>query len=172
MRPLKSFAFALPLIFAASLAQAQTNPPSTTVIESGKIRFYETHEIRGEENFQISQSSNGELVLQAKTDLPFIGEEKKPLVNTTLRTAKDLTPQSFAIKGSTLLDVEEDTSIIVQNNTATVQDLGQNKSVQLPPNFFTMSGYVPLTVEMMLVRYWLAHGRPASIALLPVARPS
>jgi len=168
MRPLKSFALALPLIFAASLAQAQTNPPSTTVIESGKIRFYETHEIRGEENYQISQSSNGELVLQAKTDLPFIGEEKKPLVNTTLRTAKDLTPQSFAIKGSTLLDVEEDTSIVVQNNTATVQDLGQNKSVQLPPNFFTMSGYVPLTVEMMLVRYWLAHGRPASIALLPV----
>ena len=170
MKPLNSFVLALPLIFAASLAQAQNsaNPPSTTAIESGKIQFYETHQIVGEENYQLSQSSNGELVLQAKTELPFAGQDKKPLVNVTLRTAKDLTPQSFAIKGLTLLELEEDTSITVLNNTATVQDRGQNKPVQLPRNFFTMSGYVPVTVEMMLVRYWLAHGRPASIALLPV----
>lgn len=30
-----------------------------------------------------------------------------------------------------------------------------------------MSGYVPVTMEMMLIRYWLAHGRPASVTLLP-----
>ncbi len=170
MRPLKFLVLALPLIFAASLVQSQTNlqnTSGTTVIESGKIRFYETHQIRGEETYQINQSPNGDLLLQAKTDLPFAGEDKKPLVNMTLRTAKDLTPQSFAIKGTTLLELEEDTSITVQDNTAIVQDRGQNKSAQLPRNFFTMSGYVPVTVEMMLVRYWLAHGRPASIALLP-----
>ena len=31
-----------------------------------------------------------------------------------------------------------------------------------------MSGYVPLAIEMMLVRYWLTHGQPKSIQLLPV----
>jgi len=165
MRPLKSFVLALPLIFAATLAHAQN---TSNPIESGKIGFYDTHQSVGEEIYQLSQSSNGELVLQAKTELPFMGEKKKPLVNATLRTAKDLTPRSFAIKGPTLLGLEEDTSITVQGNTATVQDGGQNKLVELPRNFFTMSGYVPLTVEMMLVRYWLAHGRPASLALLPV----
>jgi imidazolonepropionase-like amidohydrolase len=137
------------------------------LIESGKIRFYETKQIRGEETYQINQSANGDLIVQARTDLPFAEQENKPLVNATLRTAKDLTPQSFEIKGPTLLDLEEATSITVQGKTATIQDRGQNNSVEAPRNFFTMSGYVPVSVETMLIRYWLAHGRPASIALLP-----
>lgn len=148
---------------------AQTaNQTSTTVLtESGKIRFYETKQIRGEETYQINQSPNGELTVQSRTDLPFAEQEKKPLVNATLRTTKDFTPQSFAIKGPTLLEIEEDTSITIQGKTANVEDRGQKKSIEVPRNFFTMSGYVPLTIEMMLVRYWLAHGRPASITLVP-----
>ncbi|HEU4433984.1 MAG TPA: hypothetical protein VFR51_11445, partial [Pyrinomonadaceae bacterium] len=146
-------------LFAANFTHAQT--------ETGKIRFYETKQIRGEETYQITKSPNGELIVQAKTDLPFAEQEQKPLVNLTLRTTKDLTPLSFSVKGPTLLDLEEDTSITVQGTTANVLDRGQNKSVQTPRNFFTMSSYLPLTLEMMLVRYWLAHGRPASIALLP-----
>ena len=160
----KSILAGLLLLFAASLAQAQAG---TVLIESGKIRFYETKQIRGEETYQINQSANGDLIVQARTDLPFAEQENKPLVNATLRTAKDLTPQSFEIKGPTLLDLEEATSITVQGKTATIQDRGQNKSVEAPRNFFTMSGYVPVSVETMLIRYWLAHGRPASIALLP-----
>ena len=144
---------------AASFANAQT--------ESGKFRFYETKELRGEETYQITQSPNGELTVQAKTDLPFAQQEKNPLLNLTLRTSKDLTPLSFSIKGPTLLEIEEDTSISVQGTTANFLDRGQNKSVQVSTNFFTMSGCLPLTLEMMLVRYWLAHGRPRSIPLLP-----
>jgi imidazolonepropionase-like amidohydrolase len=160
----KSILAGLLLLFSASLAQAQAG---TVLIESGKIRFYETKQIRGEETYQINQSANGDLIVQARTDLPFAEQENKPLVNATLRTAKDLTPQSFEIKGPTLLDLEEATSITVQGKTATIQDRGQNNSVEAPRNFFTMSGYVPVSVETMLIRYWLAHGRPASIALLP-----
>lgn len=95
------------LLFAASLAQAQAG---SVLIDSGKIRFYETKQIRGEETYQINQSPNGDLIVQARTDLPFAEQENKPLVNATLRTAKDLTPQSFEIKGPTLLDLEEATS--------------------------------------------------------------
>ncbi|HKN83978.1 MAG TPA: amidohydrolase family protein [Pyrinomonadaceae bacterium] len=159
------------LVIAANLTRANfqntPQPSSTAEIESGKIRFYETKQIRGEETYQINQSAGGELVLQVKTDMPFAEQEKKPLVNVTLRTTKDFTPKSFAIKGPTLLEIDEDTSINVQENTASVQDRGQNNSIRVPGNFFTMSGYVPVTVEMMLIRYWLAHGQPASLALLP-----
>ena len=154
---------ALSLIFAASVAHAQVNSHG----ETGKFRFYETKQIRGEETYQIDQSPSGELTIKAKTDLPFAEQEKKPLVNVTLRTTKDFTPLSFAIKGPTLLEIEEDTSVTIQGGRATIQDRGQNNSIALPADFFTMSGYVPLTVEMVLIRYWLAHGRPASIALLP-----
>jgi imidazolonepropionase-like amidohydrolase len=171
MKHTKSIILGLSLLLAVALTQTQVNSQNQTtsdvVIETGKIRFYETHEIRGEETYQIRQLPNGKLIVESKTDLPFAGQEKKPLVNATLRTAKDFTPESFAIIGPTLLEIEEDTLISIQDKTASVYDRGQKKSITVPQNFFTMSGYVPVSVEVMLVRYWLAHGRPASIPLLP-----
>ena len=162
MNHTKSILVGLTLLFAATVTQAQN-----VLIDSGKLRFYETKQIRGEETYQINQLANGDLIVEAKTELPFVDQENKPLVNATLRTAKDLTPTSFTIKGPILLDQEEATSITIQGKTASIQDRGQNKSIEVPREFFTMSGYVPVTMEMMLIRYWLAHGRPASVTLLP-----
>ena len=136
--------------------------------ETGKFRFYETKQIRGEETYEIRRTDNGELVVQAKTDLPFAEQEEKPLVNATLRTKEDFTPLVFQTKGPTLLEIQEDTSINIQGRSASVQDRGRETTSAVPPTFFTLSGYVPLTTEMMLVRYWLIHGRPVSIPLLPV----
>ena len=168
MKLTKSIIFLLSVLSVVVFAQTQaTAQTGSDVTESGKIRFYETHENEGEENYQIKRSPNGELLLEAKTELPFAGQHTKPLVNSTLRTAKDFTPQSFTIKGLTLLEIQEDTSILIQDKTASVRDRGQNTSVTVSPRFFTMSGYVPVSIEMMLVRYWLAHDRPASIPLLP-----
>src|SRR5687768_15940317 len=118
----KSILAGLALLLAATLAQAQAD---SVLIDSGKIRFYETKQIRGEETYQINQSPNGDLIVQTKTELPFAQQDKKPLVNAILRAAKDLTPQSFEIKGPTLLDLEEATSITIQGKTATIQDRGQ-----------------------------------------------
>lgn len=137
------------------------------VIESGKFRFYELKQTRGEEDYTITRTSSGELLVQAKTTLPFAEQEAKPLVNATLRTKAEFTPLAFEIKGPTLLDIEENTSVQVAGGTASVSDRGKSETHKVPPAYFTLSGYVPVTMEMMLVRYWLAHGKPASIPLLP-----
>jgi imidazolonepropionase-like amidohydrolase len=155
------------------LAHGQVTKPEaaqtpSSSIESGKFRFYETKQIRGEETYELARSANGELVLTVKTGVPFAEQETKPQVSATLRTGSDGTPQAFQIKGPTLLEIEENTSILIQGTSAKIQDRGRETTVNVPRSFFTMSGYVPLTVEMMLVRYWLAHGRPQSIPLLPV----
>jgi len=81
--------FALTLLCLLLLSPVATNAQT---IENGKFRFYETKQIRGEENYSISRTSNGELIVQAKTDLPFAEQEKKPLVNATLRTSPEFTP--------------------------------------------------------------------------------
>ena len=172
MKLTKPIIFVLSVLSVVGLPQTQVNgqtagQAASNVTESGKIRFYETKQIMGEENYQIEQSPNGDLIVEAKIDLPFAGQNTKPQVNATLRTTKDFRPQSFTIKGPTLLEIQEDTSISIQDKTATVRDRGQNTSVTVSSQFFTMSGYVPVSIEMMLIRYWLAHDRPASIALLP-----
>ena len=146
MNQTKSILVSLSLLVAASLTQTVVNSQSekstSSSVESGKIRFYETHEIRGEENYQITQSPNGDLTLEVKTDLPFAGDEKKPLVNATLRTARDLTPQSFAIKGSTMLEIEEDTSVTVENKTALEMDKLLVEQLDLEQNSFAFFHHV------------------------------
>jgi hypothetical protein len=67
---------------------------SAQQIETGKFRIYETKQVRGEESYEIKRAENGGSIIQAKIDLPFMGEEKKPTLSSTLRTRNDLTPAS------------------------------------------------------------------------------
>jgi len=80
----------------------------------------------------------------------------------------DLTPKNFEIKGPTLLDIEENTSVLIEGTSAKIKDRGRDTTVDVSRNFFTMSGYVPVAIEMAMVRYWITHGKPQSISLLPV----
>ena len=56
---------------------------------------------------------------------------------------------------------------MIDEKTANVQDRGRNSTAAVAGNVFRLSGYVPVTMEMLLLRYWLAHGRPQSVRLLP-----
>src|SRR5437016_3661853 len=159
-----------------SRGPARQGSMAAQTIESGKFRVYETKQIQGEETYEISRTPHG-LIVQAKIDLPFMGEEKKPSLTATLRTKDDLTPELFEIKGIRPLEVEINTSITVTEKTATVREGSVAKAwrsptprvrqVVTPENFFTLGGYLPVTMEMMLVRYWQLHGRKNSVALLP-----
>jgi len=135
-------------------AQAQRKTrqakPLGQVIERGKFRFYETKQIRGEEDYTISRTTDDELFVQAKTTLPYAEQDTKPLVNAMLRTKADYTPRTLEIKGPVLLDIQENTSIQVRGQAASIKDRGSNKTLNLPLAYFTLSGYVPVTMEMML----------------------
>jgi len=135
-------------------------------IESGKFHIYELNQIQGEETYEIRRSEGG-LIVTAQIDLPFMGEDEKPSLKSTLRLRSDLTPESFQIKGIRPLEIAIDTSVTVEGKTATVREGERIKRTPVPENFFTFGGYVPVTMEMMLVRYWLAHQRQDSITLLP-----
>jgi len=161
--------FTLLALGGAAHAQVKT-PQANQVIETGKFRFYETKQIRGEEEYTITGAAGDELLVQAKTNMPFAEQDLKPLVNATLRTKKDSTPLTFEIKGPTLLDIEENTSVQVKGQLANIQDRGTNQTLKLPPVYFTLSGYVPVTMEMILVRYWLIHDKSTSIPLFPRER--
>src|SRR3954463_15525965 len=106
------------------------------VIETGKFNFYETKQIRGEESYSISQSAGGELLVQANTTIPYAEQEAKPLVNATLRTSTDSSPRAFEIKGPTLLELEENTSIQITRGRANVRDRGRNETVNVPSVYF------------------------------------
>jgi len=102
-----------------------------TAIETGKFHFYETKQIRGEETYEIRRADSGGLSVSAKTDLPFAEQEKKPLVNAALRMKSDFTPQSFDSKGTALLEIEGNTSIVVEGKTLLSRTVRNRKRASL-----------------------------------------
>jgi imidazolonepropionase-like amidohydrolase len=72
---------------------------------------------------------------------------------------KDLTPRDFQIKGKI-------------SRFSSIEDTVHGRSagaVTIPPgeNFFDIQGYAPVSVQMMLVRYWRTHGSPKTLKTLP-----
>jgi imidazolonepropionase-like amidohydrolase len=176
---LLGISFTLLSIHSSAVAQKARRESRPVVnVETGKIRFYETKQLQGEETYEIRRTSNGSLEATAKIDLPFMGEEgAKPSLRATLQTGEDLRPNSFQIQGTRPLGVPINTSISVRSDSATISRATSDappgtptlsaREVTVPKTFFTFGGYLPVTMEMMLVRYWLAHGRPSKLALLP-----
>jgi imidazolonepropionase-like amidohydrolase len=72
---------------------------------------------------------------------------------------KDLTPRDFQIKGKI-------------SRFSAIEDSVHGRSagqVTIPPgeNFFDIQGYAPVSVQMMLIRYWRSHGSPKTLKTLP-----
>lgn len=156
--------------------QPSSKAPAAKIIESGTFLFYETKQQQGQETYQIREN-RGRLQVTAKINLPYMGEEEKPELTAELVTRNDLSLDSFRIKGLRPLGIAVDTSIEVQGQSAVVRTANAAakpgtptmavRNVSASADSFAFGGYVPLTMEMMLVRHWLAHGRKASVSLLP-----
>lgn len=150
--------------------QAGVSAQEKTVIDSGKFRIYELKQLQGEEVYEVRRNNAGSTTITAEITLPFMGEDQKHKLNATLRTKADLTPESFQLKGVKLSELPVDTSITIQHNTAVVTDNSsstQTRQLPVSQKFFTYGGYMPVTMEMMLIHYWLAHGRVNPLPLLP-----
>jgi imidazolonepropionase-like amidohydrolase len=81
-------------------------------------------------------------------------------------------PLSFWVKGSTSRFSTIHDSVVIDRGRAriTVGDSSYSRVLTAPA--FPVAGYSPGTVQMMLLRYWNRHGRPAKLALLPTGSVS
>ncbi len=134
------------------------------VIEQGKFRLYDSGQIQGEENYKITREGD-DLVVASTLDLSPL-DIKGPLTST-LRVGKDLTPRQFTIKGTKASGDAVDISVAIEGRSAAVREAGQTRRMVVPERFFTLSGYAPASLQMMLVRYLLAHNIKNSVDILP-----
>ncbi len=63
--------------------------------------------------------------------------------------------------------VNVDTDVAVTDGVAAVRRNGQSSRVRLSPPAFAVDGYAPFAVQMLLLRYWQSHGRPAVVHVVP-----
>lgn len=154
------------LLFFAGYSSANKESDDQ-IIEEGKFRLYEARHVQGEETYKITREGDG-LALTATLDLSPLDVEG-PLA-ASLRVRPDLTPRQLTIKGRKASGNEVDLSVAIEGPVATVREGSQTKKIDLPGRFFTLSGYAPVSLQMMLIRYLVAQGVKNPVDILPAGR--
>src|SRR4029077_17272909 len=139
------------LLSVCSWAQTDASAP-----EQGIFHLHKFEQLIGRETYTLTRAQ-GEVAL--KSDFKFTDRGSAVPLTTTLIMEKDLTPRDFQIKGK----ISRFSSI---ENSVHGRSAGQ---VTIPPgeSFFDIQGYAPVSVQMMLVRYWRSHGSPKTLKTLP-----
>src|SRR3974390_239600 len=145
------------------VAFAQEPLPAT--VEQGKFTLHKFEQPIGDETYQIRRENNS---LVARIDFKFTDRGSEVPLSTTFRAAEDLTPQSFEIKGRTARPVSIDESVSIEEGQVHFRTHDKKSDLPTPAGaFFTIAGYAPTTMQMLMVRYWATHGSPAQLPTLP-----
>jgi imidazolonepropionase-like amidohydrolase len=162
---LTEFAKRLRWLFAALVAACLlTAATAAQQTECGRWKLYKFEQAIGQETCQISQE-NGYQVITDRFE--FTDRGSAVPLETTFRAAPDLTPRSFAVKGKTSRWTRVDTTVEVDGAKVKIRQGDASRQVDAPARFFTINGYSPVAQQMLMLRYWLSHGRPASLRILP-----
>jgi imidazolonepropionase-like amidohydrolase len=154
----KQIIWVLPLLICAAVgAHAQA-------IESGKFRLHKFEQPIGEETYTIRREGDN---LIMNSSFEFIDRGTEVPLTAELRTRPDLTPTSFTIKGNVSRFSTIDSSVEIKGDNAIITEEDSSRQVPLPAQFFTIGGYAPTAMQMMLVRYIQAHKVTGALPTLP-----
>lgn len=133
-------------------------------IETGKFRLHKFQQAIGEESYTVTRDGDA---LVMKSEFKFTDRGTSVPLTTSLRTRQDLTPLAYEIKGKTSRLSEIDTAIEINGNTAKIREGAQTREAATADRYFTISGYAPVSVQMMMIRYWAGKGGNATLKTLP-----
>ena len=145
---------------------AQQMPNATpAILEQGKFTLHKFEQPIGEETYEIRRDGDS---INAKIDFKFTDRGSPVPLTTAFRAAQDLTPRSFEIKGKTARPVSIDEAVTIEGGTVHLRSRDKQTDSAAPSGpFFTIAGYAPTTMQMLMVRYWASHGSPAQLTTLP-----
>ena len=150
---------------AASVYAQQAAPASAgKIVEQGSFRLHKFEQAIGEETYTIAQSGNS---LTVSSNFKFTDRSTDVPLTAKLEIAGDLTPTAFEIKGKNSRLTTIDDEVTVDAGTVHVREDQATRDTAKPERYFLIAGYAPTAAQMMLMRYWLAHGSPATLTTFP-----
>ena len=160
--------FALtPSLSAQSIAPASGPQSGSAPIDHGKFILHKMEQPLGEETFETTRDGES---LTTKINFKFTDRGTAVPLTVTLRTSADLTPLSFEIKGKTARPTQIDQAVEISADKVRLRNRDAWTEAPRPKQFFTIAGYAPATMQMLMVRYWSSHGSPAELDTLPTGR--
>ena len=142
-------------------AAAQGNAPFP---DQGKFILHKFEQPIGEETFVTTRSAG---TVSVAVTFKFSDRGTPVPLGAQFRGKEDLTPESFVIKGNNARGVSIDREVEVESEKVRVRDRETWTEVPRPKEFFTIAGYAPATMQMLMYRYFRAHGSPAALSVFP-----
>ena len=149
-------------IYLGLLARAADDPS-----ETGTFTLFKFEQAIGEERYEIRPSAGGFDGFTLTSKFSFTDRGTTVPLDATLQFDRDLLPVHFLIHGDTARLSTIDAEVTLAGAMATIREGSASRREQAPAGAFTLAGYAPPSMQMALMRYWAAHGRPASVPLLP-----
>src|SRR5580704_13715666 len=148
----------------AGFPQTIGNKVAPPIIEQGKFILHKFEQPIGEETYEITSDDTS---LTVKMNFKFTDRGSPVPMTATFNSSKDLTPEKFEIKGNNSRLSTIDRSVELGPQIAYLRDRDKHTEAPRPAQFFTIAGYAPAAMQMLMVRYWATHGSPAQLATLP-----
>ena len=123
--------------------------------ETGTFTIHMILHAIGEERYEIAQDSGG---LALKTSSEYSDRGMKRTAEASLRMTSDYTPVTY----ESAMPARK----IAIAATAAIDEAGATRTADLPARYFTVFGPSPFAIQMAMMRYWLAHGKPAELPML------
>jgi imidazolonepropionase-like amidohydrolase len=130
----------------------------TFLAQSGSWNLHLISHRIGEERYTISKSDGG---IAVTSQFEYSDRGMKRPATLTMSLGADYSPKSFELKGRTTQ------SLSVAGAKAEFHDGDAVRSVAVPSTAFVGVGLTPVAQQMLMMRYWAAHGKPAQLAILP-----
>ncbi|HEV2423609.1 MAG TPA: amidohydrolase family protein [Terriglobia bacterium] len=158
-----------PAISPAAIQQSeksatQGGQAAGDVLEEGKFTLHKFEQPIGEETYQITLDGD---TVAAKIHFKFTDRGTEVPLEATFDSGIDLTPKSFEIKGKTSRQSTIDEDVEVFPGKIRLRDRDKSTETAPPAQFFTIAGYAPATMQMLLVRYWATHHNPETLITFP-----
>jgi imidazolonepropionase-like amidohydrolase len=160
-------ALSTPVLAQTDTAQGGAAEASAAPVEQGKFILHKFEQPIGQETYEVTKDGDS---LRVKTDFKFTDRGSPVPLTASFRGAADWTPEQFEIKGNNSRSTTIDDAVEVQPDQVRVRDREKWTESARPAQFFTIAGYAPATMQMLMVRYWATHGSPAQLATFPSGR--
>jgi imidazolonepropionase-like amidohydrolase len=121
----------------------------TAAPQSSLLSLYLLSHRIGQERSETTTTADGSVL---RSHFEYLDRGTKVALDSTLTYAPDFTPLSFESHGKSYRYFAVDASVPAATGAR---------------GSFTAEGVAPISVQALLVRYWLTHGRPASIRIEP-----
>jgi imidazolonepropionase-like amidohydrolase len=151
------------LIATAPIAAGAQDHARTGGIDDTLVLHYMGHAI-GHETYSLRPNDGGWSIA---SDFDYRDRGRRTHVVGTMRLAPDFAPALLEIARVSDTNRVVETLVDVRGGTATVVAHSETTHVALSARAFAIAGTTPVVQHLALVRWWLAHGRPARVDAVP-----